>query len=270
MTDHQLQDLLRPPAEGEPERVIVCRMGRVAYEPVWELQRELQMRLVREKRSEHPIRLPHILLLVEHNPVYTIGKSGDEENLVWDAERRRLEGVSFHRIDRGGDITFHGPGQLVGYPILDLDRFFTDLHRYMRTLEEAVINTLAVFHVEAGRFPGRTGVWVGADARGAERKVCAMGVRVSRWVTMHGFALNVATELSFYQGIVPCGIDDRDVTSMALELGQAPAMETVMSEFQRGFGRAFGADISEVGRDETFQVLSSYLDTPLEAAAYRE
>ena len=166
----------------------------------------------------------HTVLVVEHDPVITLGKSGDAANVVTpEADLRRL-GVEVVRVDRGGDVTVHGPGQVVVYPILDLDRLRTpegaplrDLHRYLRELEEAVIRTCAEWDVAADRVAGRTGVWVGPDARGPERKVCAMGVRCSRWVTMHGLALNVTTDLGLFDHVVPCGIDDRGVTSLAVE-----------------------------------------------------
>ncbi len=170
------------------------------------------------KRQEPPQRIPHVFLLVEHPPVYTLGKNGRLDHLLLSEEALRARGAEFFHIDRGGDITFHGPGQLVGYPILDLDRFFTDIHRYLRELEETIIRTCADYGLQAGRVAGRTGVWIGPDARGPERKICAMGIRCSRWVTMHGFAFNLNTDLRFFSYIVPCGIADRGVTSLAAEL----------------------------------------------------
>ncbi len=201
--------------------LIVLPLGRVAYGEAWELQRRLQARLIADKRSADPLGLPHLLLLVEHPHVYTLGKSGDSANLLLSEADLERVGATFERIDRGGDITYHGPGQLVAYPILDLSRIGQDLHVYLRTLEDAVIATCADYGVTAGRVDGRTGVWVGPDARGDERKVCAMGIRCSRWVTMHGLALNVNTDLSMFGHIVPCGISDRGVTSLAAELGHA-------------------------------------------------
>src|SRR5690606_8417798 len=158
--------------------------------------------------------------------VYTLGKSGKPENLLLDTEGLQKKAATFYKINRGGDITYHGPGQIVGYPILDLDNFFTDIHLYLRTLEEAVIRTLALYGIEAGRYPGYTGVWLDADNARA-RKICALGVRASRWVTMHGFAFNVNTDLSYFDNIVPCGIDDKDVTSMAREVGKPLDIEEV-------------------------------------------
>jgi lipoyl(octanoyl) transferase len=196
---------------------IVCHMGRIGYEEAWELQRELQARLIEAKRADVQPRPPHIILTVEHSPVFTLGKSGDRTHLVASDDQLRERNATFLHIDRGGDITYHGPGQLVVYPILDLDRIFTDVHRYLRELEEAVIRTCAAYGVIGGRAQGRTGVWVGPDERGPERKICAMGIRCSRWVTMHGLALNVRTDLSYFDMIVPCGISDRGVTSLERE-----------------------------------------------------
>lgn len=200
------------------------RLGRAPYRETWALQGRLQERLVRAKRAEPPEPLPHAVLVVEHPPVFTLGKSGDPQNLLATERELAARGASYVPVDRGGDITFHGPGQVVVYPILDLDRLATpegeplrDLHRYLRELEEAVVRTCADWGVTADRVPGRTGVWVGPDARGDERKVCAMGVRCSRWVTMHGLALNVTTDLGWFDLIVPCGIDDRGVTSLERE-----------------------------------------------------
>lgn len=207
-----------------PEPADVVHLGRQSYRETWALQQRLQDQRVQAKRSAPPQTPPHVLLVVEHDPVFTMGKSGDRAHLLASAEALAAAGADYVETDRGGDITFHGPGQVVVYPILDLDRLATpageplrDLHRYLRQLEQAVIETCAEWGVTAGRVPGRTGVWVGPDSRGDERKVCAMGVRCSRWVTMHGLALNVTTDLDWFTRIVPCGIDDRGVTSLARE-----------------------------------------------------
>ncbi len=263
-------DLMDRP-EATQERVVVCRIGRVQYGPVWELQHRLQARLVAAKKQAPALYLPHVLLLLEHNPVFTLGKSGNENNLVWDRDQRESEGVELHRVDRGGDVTFHGPGQLVGYPILDLDRFFTDIHRYLRELEKAVILTLQDAGLTGGRFPGRTGVWIGPDNEGPERKICAMGVRCSRWVTMHGFALNVKTELGSYEGIVPCGIDDRGVTSMARELserGGGVSMEQAMGWMEVRFAEAFDCTIDSLEGEDAWAFLADFLQADLAAASY--
>jgi lipoyl(octanoyl) transferase len=192
-------------------------LGRMEYAEAWELQRKIQKRLIEAKRTQPPRDLPHVLLTVEHPPVYTLGKSGDIAHLLASSEELEREGATFFRTDRGGDITFHGPGQLVGYPILDLERIFTDIGKYLRFLEQAIIDTCRDYGLAADRVDGRTGVWLGNGT--SERKICAMGIRCSRWVTMHGFAFNVNTDLDFFDQIVPCGIQDRAVTSLATELG---------------------------------------------------
>ena len=233
------------------EAVVACELGRVAYAPAQALQQCIQQRLIRAKRAsdgaekdETGTRVPHVLLLVEHPPAYTLGKSGDAANLLLSEEALAERGASFHRVGRGGDITFHGPGQLVAYPLLDLDRFFRDLHRYLRALEAAVIQACAAFGVKGERVEGRTGVWVGPDAQGPERKICAMGVRCSRWVTMHGLALNVNTDLSFFDSIVPCGIADRGVTSLQQETDRRVAPGTARTRFLDAFAETFDADLS--------------------------
>ena len=198
--------------------------GLLDYQQAWDKQEEIFSSIVSVKtlNRDADIIQPtnNHLIFVEHPHVYTLGKSGKQENLLLDAEGLKLKQVTYHKINRGGDITYHGPGQLVGYPILDLDNFFTDIHLYLRKLEEAVILTLADYGIAAGRYPGFTGVWIDADNKGA-RKICALGVRCSRWVTMHGFAFNVNTDLEYFKNIVPCGIDDKDVTSMQRELGRS-------------------------------------------------
>lgn len=225
------------------EEIVVCHLGRVAYEPAWALQERVQERLVAAKRAEPSEAVPHVLLLLEHPPVYTLGKSGDADNLLVSEDRLDALGATFHRIGRGGDVTYHGPGQLVGYPLFDLDRFFTDLGRYLRTLEEIVIRTCAEHGVTGTRVDGHTGVWVGPDERGPERKICAMGVRCSRWVTMHGFALNVTTDLDAFDHIVPCGIDDRGVTSLAEE-SNSVTVDDVRGPVTEHFADLFGAEVT--------------------------
>lgn len=234
---------------GDEQTVEVIRLGRMEYREAWRIQQEAQSVLVAAKRADPQTFPPHKLFLIEHPPVFTLGKGGDAANLLASETHLAERGATFIPVDRGGDITFHGPGQLVVYPIFDLDRIQTsageslhDLHRYLRTLEEIVINTCDAFGISAGRSEGRTGVWVGPDQRGAERKICAMGVRCSRWVTMHGLALNVRTDLSWFDLIVPCGIDDRNVTSVAKELGTDVAMVDVEERLLRAFSEAL--DIS--------------------------
>jgi lipoyl(octanoyl) transferase len=187
----------------------------------------------------------HYLLLCEHPPVYTLGKSGHMENILISEVEMEERGIQFFKINRGGDITFHGPQQLVGYPILDLERFYTDIGRYLRELEEVIILTLAEFGVVGKRSKGETGVWIEPDVEGKERKICAMGVRCSRWITMHGFALNVNTDLGYFNNIIPCGIENKKVTSMEKELNEMVNMDAVKESVQRNFERVFNVRIRE-------------------------
>lgn len=186
---------------------------------------------------------PNYLIFCEHPHVYTLGKSGNTENLLLDEAGLKDKHASFYAINRGGDITYHGPGQIVCYPILDLDNFFTDIHLYLRTLEEAVILTLADYGLTAGRYPGYTGVWFDADNARA-RKICAMGVRCSRWVTMHGLALNVNTRLDYFGNIVPCGIDDKAVTSLQKELGREVDIKETQLRLQQHIAQLFNMELS--------------------------
>ena len=204
------------------KKVIFQDWGLLDYQQAWDRQESIFAETVKAKilnRNDHTeVPVKNHLVFVEHPHVYTLGKSGKAENLLLDEAGLADKQAAYYKINRGGDITYHGPGQIVGYPILDLDNFFTDIHLYLRTLEEAVILTLAEFGLKGGRYPGYTGVWLDAENENA-RKICAMGVRCSRWVTMHGFALNVNTDLRYFKNIIPCGIDDKDVTSMEKELG---------------------------------------------------
>lgn len=231
----------------------------MAYAEAWDLQQRLQARLIAAKRSDPPLRIPHVLLLVEHPHVFTLGKNGRAANLLLSESGLAEREAAFFHVDRGGDITYHGPGQLVGYPILDLDRFFTDIHRYLRELEEVIIQTCADFGVTGGRVAGRTGVWVGPDARGEERKIAALGVRCSRWVTMHGFAFNVDPDLRYFSYIVPCGISDRGVTSLAVESGQQPDTDAVERRILRHFGERFGAAVKVLDGGDAQTFLEEYL-----------
>lgn len=232
------------------------------YQAAWNEQERLFARVVAQKIRNRDLpaeaRQPttNYLLFCEHPHVYTLGKSGKEANLLLDESQLARIGATFHRINRGGDITYHGPGQLVGYPILDLDNFFTDIHRYMRLLEEAVIRTLADYGLDAGRIDKLTGVWLdyketglapqtGASQIAGPRKICAMGVKASRWVTMHGFALNVNTNLRYFNHIVPCGIDDKAVTSMQQELGREIALSEVTAHVRRHLANLFGMEFLE-------------------------
>ena len=190
-----------------------------------------------------PIQTKHHFLFVEHPPVFTLGKSGDMGNVLMSEEHLSRLGIDFFKINRGGDITFHGPGQLVGYPILDLERFYTDIGKYLRNIEEVIIETLAGYGLEGRRSPGETGVWLDPDIKGKERKICAIGVRTSRWITMHGFALNVNTDLEYFNMIVPCGIRGKQVTSLQRELGRAVDMEEVKNRVKQSFEHVFGVDL---------------------------
>lgn len=228
--------------------VHVRHLGLAAYEGTTALQQEIFQQTIDQKihnrrNPDQQSPTKHHLLFVEHPHVYTLGKSGDENNLLINNKTLQEKGVSFFKTNRGGDITYHGPGQLVGYPILDLDCFFTDIHKYLRFLEACIIATLADYGIEASRSKGETGVWL--DAAGSNpRKICAMGIRTSRWVTMHGFALNVNTDLSYFDYIIPCGIQDKSVTSMEKELGSSVDIQEVAQKFQRHFANTFDVEIA--------------------------
>lgn len=224
-------------------------LGLLDYQQAWDYQEERFAEIVAVKIANRgvPTELqtptPNYLLFCEHPPVYTLGKSGKPENLLLNEARLQEVGARFYKINRGGDITYHGPGQLVGYPILDLDNFFTDIHRYMRMLEEAIILTLAEYGISAGRIEGLTGVWLDYEIQGNPRKICAMGVKASRWVTMHGFALNVNTDLSYFNHIIPCGIDDKAVTSMQQELGREVPLPEVAKKLKNHLAELFGLEL---------------------------
>jgi lipoyl(octanoyl) transferase len=218
--------------------------GLIDYKTAWDQQEVLFKELVDTKLLEREFEvkdktvLKNTLIFCEHPHVYTLGKSGDTTNLLLDEKGLKEANAVFYPINRGGDITYHGPGQLVAYPIFDLEQFFTDIHRYLRTLEEAIILTLSEYGIEAGRYEGYTGVWLDADNDKA-RKICAMGVRCSRWVTMHGLAFNVNTDLNYFKNIIPCGIDDKDVTSMERELGQKVDMDEVKEKLKTHLAQLF-------------------------------
>jgi lipoyl(octanoyl) transferase len=221
--------------------------GLVDYQEGWDRQDEIFNRTVALKTGNRTnntqLETPNYLIFCEHPHVYTLGKSGHPENLLLDENGLAEKGATYYKINRGGDITYHGPGQIVGYPILDLDNFFTDIHLYLRTLEEAVILTLKDYGITAGRYPGYTGVWLDADNEKA-RKICALGVRCSRWVTMHGFAFNVNANLDYFRNIVPCGIDDKDVTSMERELGAPQDMEEVKEKLKQHIAALFQMELT--------------------------
>ena len=187
----------------------------------------------------------HHLLFVEHPPVFTLGKSGNMNNVLMSEAHLSRLGIDFFKINRGGDITFHGPGQLVGYPIFDLEKFYTDIGKYLRNIEEVIILTLAEYGLEGRRSAGETGVWLDPDKKGRERKICAIGVRTSRWITMHGFALNVNTDLNYFSMIVPCGIQGKQVTSLQKELGRPVDMPEVKEKVKRNFEKVFEVEVDE-------------------------
>jgi len=246
----------------QKQQVIFEDLGIMDYKAAWEYQEKLLQENVRRKSAvnsrqstvssraseiEEPadceLQTANWLLFVEHPPVYTLGKSGNENNLLIDEQQREEKGVQYFKINRGGDITFHGPGQIVGYPILDLEKFYTDIGKYLRNIEEMIILTLADYGIEAGRSPGETGVWIDANIKGKERKICAIGVRTSRWITMHGFALNVNTDLSFFNNIIPCGIQDKQVTSIEQELRREIDFEEAKQRVKQNFAKVFNVEI---------------------------
>ncbi|THV57285.1 lipoyl(octanoyl) transferase LipB [Flagellimonas alvinocaridis] len=229
------------------KKVKVQDLGHKDYKETWDYQETLFKDIVdlkvKNRREGADVDTPNHFLFVEHPHVYTLGKSGDMDNLLVDEQVLKTKGATFYKINRGGDITYHGPGQVVGYPILDLDNFFTDIHKYLRFLEEMVILTLAEYGLKAERSEGETGVWLDVGTPFA-RKICAMGVRASRWVTMHGFALNVNTDLGYFDLMIPCGIKDKAVTSLNVELGKKEVdMEEVRQKLLNHFVTLFNAEL---------------------------
>ncbi|HET9278032.1 MAG TPA: lipoyl(octanoyl) transferase LipB [Flavitalea sp.] len=242
------------------QQIIYQDLGILEYQQAWDYQEELLNSNVQIKSAARTSQLKgkdintglpeadntgttNYLLFVEHPPVYTLGKSGHDENLLISEEERTAKGIQFFKINRGGDITFHGPGQVVGYPILDLEKFYTDIGRYLRNIEEVIILTLAEYGLDGQRSPGETGVWLDPNVRGKERKICAIGVRCSRWITMHGFALNVNTDLDYFNYIIPCGIQNKKVTSIQNELGKLVSMSEVKEKVRRNFAQVFGVTL---------------------------
>lgn len=239
------------------QQVYFTDLGKMDYKTAWDYQEELLRKNVEAKavhRSDasgltpdvssltthdSPLTTHHSLLFVEHPPVYTLGKSGHLENILITEQERQQQGIDFFHTNRGGDITFHGPGQVVGYPILDLEKFYTDIGRYLRNLEEAVILTMASYGLKGERSAGETGVWLEPGVKGKERKICAIGVRCSRWVTMHGFAFNVNTDLTYFNNIIPCGIQNKQVTSLAKELGKEINITEVKEKLKQQFEQVF-------------------------------
>ena len=221
-------------------------LGVMDYKDAWDYQQNLFDEIVeikkKNRKNNSELITPNYFLFVEHPHVYTLGKSGDISNLLIDETQLKSKNASFYKINRGGDITYHGPGQIVGYPILDLENFFTDIHKYLRLLEETVINTLKIYGVEGERNSGKTGVWLDVESP-FPRKICAMGVRASRWVTMHGFALNVDVNLDYFNNIIPCGLANNIVTSLNKELGDDHInINKVKDDLKTSFSTAFKSE----------------------------
>lgn len=249
----------------DKQQVIFRDLGNMDYKAAWDYQEKLLQENVRRKSlvnsresivmgettnnndselttRDSRLTTEHYLLFVEHPPVYTLGKSGNIENVLMSEEQLEENGIQFFRTNRGGDITFHGDQQIVGYPILDLEKFYTDIGKYLRNLEEVIIATLADYGLKGSRSAGETGVWLDPDIPGRERKICAMGVRTSRWITMHGFAFNVNTDLSYFNNIIPCGIQNKQVTSLEKELGKKIDFEEAKERVKKNFEKVFDVE----------------------------
>ena len=230
-------------------RVVVKDLGVLSYEDSWEHQKTIFDNIISQKIKNRTLKkknkTDNYLLIVEHKPIFTIGKSGDTSNLLLDTEQLKSKNIQFKKINRGGDITFHGSGQVVGYPILDLDNFFTDIGQYLRTLEEVIISAIGFFGLKGYRIKGETGVWV-KDKSNSDKKICAFGIKASRWVTMHGFALNVNTDLKYFDYIVPCGISDKGVTSLEETLNKKITTKMVKQKIYENFARLFNAELSHI------------------------
>ena len=239
------------------QKVLFRDLGTMDYQAAWDYQEELLAKNVeikslkwRNEGDEHNVAIEtdaqttHHLLLVEHPPVYTLGKSGKIEHVLISDEERKKNDLGFYKINRGGDITFHGPGQIVAYPILDLEKFYTDIGKYMRSLEEVIIKTLADYGLKGDRSAGETGVWLDPGIKGRERKICAIGIRCSRWITMHGLAFNVNTNLDYFNNIIPCGIVNKQVTSLKRELNKEMDIEEVKEKVKRNFEKVFDIQLS--------------------------
>ena len=231
--------------QGLLQQNVAIKARNREFDATINLENEASQKFSVEKTSiREPV--PNYLLFVEHAPVYTLGKSGNTRNVLITDEEREEKGIEFFKINRGGDITFHGPGQLVGYPILDLEAFRTDLGWYLRSLEEVIILTMQEYGLIGMRSKGETGVWLDADIPGRERKICAIGIRCSRWITMHGFAFNINTNLAYFGHIIPCGIANKQVTSLEKELGRLVPMHEVKEKILRNFERVFNVEIRDL------------------------
>ena len=221
-------------------------LGKKDYKETWDYQEQLFKEIldlkIKNRRENLSLETPNYFLFVEHPHVYTLGKSGDFDNLLIDEAKLKEIDATFYKINRGGDITYHGPGQIVGYPILDLENFFTDIHKYLRFLEEMVILTLAEYGLKAERSKGETGVWLDVGKSNA-RKICALGVKTSRWVSMHGFAFNINTDLSYFENIIPCGINDKKVTSLEKEIGEKIDIKQVKERLKTNIALVFDLNL---------------------------
>jgi lipoyl(octanoyl) transferase len=234
---------------AQNKQVIFEDLGLADYKTCWDYQEQLFNKTVelkiQNRNTEVQIPTPNYLLFVEHPHVYTLGKSGDENNLLINTQQLESKQATYYKINRGGDITYHGPGQLVAYPILDLDNFFTDIHKYLRLLEETIILTIAEYGVKGGRSKGETGVWIDAEDPAKARKICAFGVRCSRWVTMHGWGFNVNADLNYFNNIIPCGIQNKAVTSLHKELGVDQVnMDEVKQKLKKHFTNLFECSLN--------------------------
>jgi lipoyl(octanoyl) transferase len=233
------------------KQVIFSDLGLIDYKTCWDYQENLFNKTVQQKiqnrkaeeQNQPTCTTKNYLLFVEHTHVYTLGKSGNEENLLASSHLLEQQQAKYYKTNRGGDITYHGPGQLVGYPILDLDHFFTDIHRYLRLLEETIIVTLKEYGITSGRSKGETGVWIDEEDPLNARKICAMGVRCSRWVTMHGWGFNVNSDMSYFNNIIPCGIQNKAVTSMQKELGEKINMQEIKEKLKKNFSTLFECNL---------------------------
>lgn len=228
------------------KKVIVRNLGSVDFEESFKIQKQIQNEIIdiklNNRKNNLNLSTPNYLLFMEHTHVYTLGNSGDDKNLLFNEKELDKKGIKFIKTNRGGDITYHGPGQLVCYPIFDLENFYTDIHRYLRDLEEIIVGTLDHFGIVAFGNPNETGVWLDIGSKN-ERKICAMGIKVSRWVTMHGLALNVNTDLSYFEGIIPCGINNKGVTSINNELSQKVDLKKVREIMIKNFEKKFNVII---------------------------
>jgi lipoyl(octanoyl) transferase len=228
------------------KKIILRDIGKSSFSDAWEYQEDIFKKIIDQKiknrSNENKMETNNFLIITEHDPVYTIGKSGDISNLLLNDDEMKTQGIEFYKINRGGDITYHGPGQIMGYPIIDLDNFFTDINLYLRKLEEVIINTLKSYDLEGFTIKGETGVWV-KDNNGLSKKVCAFGIRASRWVTMHGFSFNVNPELNYFKNIIPCGISDKGVTSVSELKNRNIEMNEIKQILYKNFAESFSAKL---------------------------